>query len=140
MEPDIDGFVAAQRELRDAFGEEIVFTGSVTVTWPVDTEIDPETGEPYDPLIEPVSSGSPQTATVKCNVAFRTAPTTAGAEFAAFGAVENDHVMLIADIDDQSTIEPMTDFTCRGARFKIESKRPDGVGGVQRFLVYGRRR
>jgi len=48
--------------------------------------------------------------------------------------------MLIADIDDRATIEPCGEFVCRDEAFAIVAQKPDGIGGVQRWLVFGRRR
>ena len=53
--PDLQGFRDAQSELRQLFGQDITFQAKAAATWPLGTPIDPETNEPYDPTIEPVS-------------------------------------------------------------------------------------
>ena len=133
----MDGFVAAQRKLRSQFGEEITFFGPPIVTWPPDTPIDPQTGTPYDPTIEAVDNVS-QEVRVKCNVVF----TAAGpdVEFSAAGTTERTHVMLIADIDDAPAISPALEFECRGEGYRVTSQKADGIGGLQRYLVWGRKR
>ena len=135
--PDHTGFRDAQRKLREHFGEEITFFGPPIVTYPPDTPIDPQTGEPYDPTIEAVDNVSPE-ARVKCDVVF----TTAGpdVEFSAAGTTERTHVMLIADIDDQPAISPAQEFECRGEGYRVTSQKADGIGGLQRYLVWGRKR
>ncbi len=135
--PSNTGFRDAQRKLRAQFGEEITFFGPPIVTWPPDTPIDPQTGEPYDPTIEAVDNVS-QEVRVKCNVVF----TTAGpdVEFSAAGTTERTHVMLIADIDDAPAISPALEFECRGEGYRVTSQKADGIGGLQRYLVWGRKR
>lgn len=140
--PDLAGFVDAQQRLRDAFGEQITFLAEPSVTFPPGTPTDPETGKPYDPVI--AATGSAQaSAAVKCDVVFRAvnrAGVTGGETFEAIGITDATHIMLIADISARTTIESCVDFDCRGERFKITAQKPDGVGGVQRWLIYGRRR
>lgn len=132
------GFAAAQRRLRAQFGEDVVFYAPQTgVVYPPGTPIDPQTGTPYDPTIEP-DEAVDQSVTVKCDVSF----TAAGpdAEYSAAGITERTHVMLIADIDDRPAIEPAVEFQCRGDMYAITSQKPDGIGGLQRYLVWGRRK
>lgn len=138
LDPDISGFAAAQTELRDQFGEDIVFLQETEVTFPPGTPVDPETGKPYDPAIEPTASGQ-ASAVVKCNVAFRSA--NESVEFGALGITEATRIMLICDLDDRDVIEPANEFICREERYAISAQRPDGLGPtLQRWLVYGRRK
>lgn len=142
LAPDLDGFTDAQRRLRGAFGEEIVFLFPEEVTWPPDTAIDPETGRPYDPVIEPSGSTQP-TATVKCNVVFKAinrAGISGEAEATAVGWLEAGNMMLIADITDRATIDGAVRFQARDELWDIHSTLEDGIGGVQRYLVFGRKR
>ena len=75
---------------------------------------------------------------MKCDVVF----TTAGpdVEFSAAGTTERTHVMLIADIDDAPAIGPALEFECRGEGYRVTSQKADGIGGLQRYLVWGRKR
>lgn len=57
MEPDLDGFREASITLRAAMGREVVFLTPTETVWPEGTPLDPQTGEPYDPVIQPLASG-----------------------------------------------------------------------------------
>lgn len=139
--PDLAGFTEAQRRGRELFGEDVVFLEAAEVTFAPDVPLDPETGEPFDPTVRP-SASAQASAVVNCNVAFK-AINRAGiggdVTGGALGEMERTHVMLIADIDDRATIEGAREFEVRGDRFLISSAKPDGIAGVQRMLVYGRR-
>lgn len=135
--PDHTGFRDAQRKLREHFGEPVEFLTPASHAYPPGTQLDPETSEPYDPAIRPINTQDSSTA-VTCDVALRTA-IEGEADFSAIGAVEQSHVMLIADIDDRGLCEPADRFILRGEIFRVIAQKPDGVGGVQRWLVFGRR-
>ena len=51
--PDLDGFAEAQGRLRQMIGVDAVFLVDGEPIWPAGTPIDPETGKPYDPFLEP---------------------------------------------------------------------------------------
>ena len=80
--PDHAGFRDAQRRLRAAFGEPVRFLAPAVDEYPPGTRLDPDTGTPYDPTIEPIRS-QPSTV-VSCTVAQRTAIEGA-VDFSAFG-------------------------------------------------------
>jgi hypothetical protein len=134
---DLAGFTAAQQRLRQQFGEDVTFYGAEVNVFPAGTPIDPESGRPYDPALEPTSS-TRASAVVKCNVAYRSRIERAQ-EQAALGIGGRMHVMLIADITDAVHINDKVEFEVRTERFKLEASEPDGVGAVQRLLVWGRR-
>jgi hypothetical protein len=135
--PDLAGFTDAQQRLRERFGEPVVFLSDVQLQFAAGTQFDAETGMPYDPVLEPTASAQ-ASATVRCDVAFRAIGNEV--DFSALGAVEQTHVMLIADIADRAACEPCDEFVCRGERFQVTAQKPDGIGGLQRWLVFGRRR
>lgn len=140
--PDIAGFTDAMQRLRSQFGEDVVFLGEASVTFPDGTPIDPENGWPYDPTIRPIASGQ-ASATVKCDIFFRSLPRGGGAGEASQGPAgirDDTLLMLIADISDRDSIDMAQEFVARGDRFKIEAKKADGIGGIQRYLVYGKQK
>lgn len=136
-EPDLAGFAAAQNRLRDHFGELVIFLTPVAGAWPPGTPIDPETQKPYDPVIAAQASGM-SSAAVNANVVTRPYGKP-DVEWAALGAVETDHVMLIAGAS-AFPASAATDFEVRGDRYKVSSMRFDGIGGIQRHLTFGRKR
>lgn len=138
---DLDGFAGAQRKLRANFGEPITFLGPPVTTWPPDTLLDPETGVPYDPVLEPTTTTNEQSV-VCCNVAFKAnrAGASAESESTALGWLETGDMMLIADIQDRPLIDGKASFIARGEHWDIHATVADGIGGIQRYLVYGRKR
>lgn len=134
---DLAGFADAQSRLRNEFAEEVTFLYREEFAYPPGTPLDPETGEPYDPTVEPISA-SAASAVVGCNVAFSARGDEA--QEGAGGLFEQTHVMLIADIAAASAIAPAIEFDVRDARYKIEAQKPDGIGALQRYLVWGRQR
>lgn len=135
--PDLAGFADAQHRLRTLFGEPIVFIWPPELTWPPGTELDEETGLPYDPTIQPATT-DPDNRLALGDVATRPFNTD-DVEFVAPGVVEREHVMLSMDLPYASAASGASNFTVRGNQYKLSSSRPDGVGGEQRYLVFGRR-
>jgi hypothetical protein len=71
IQPDIQGFITAQDRLRVVLGKDVTFFIRGTPVWPVGTQLNPETGRPFDPVIDPVS-GAEETSVVKrAGVTFR---------------------------------------------------------------------
>ena len=139
--PNLAGFREAQERKRALLGEDITFFAEPVYTWPSDVPMDAQTGRPYDPVIEPLSSAA-ASAVVRCGVFFR-AVNRAGiggeVEIGAPGVVEKTKVMLIANAGAASAIEAMVRFQARGERFLIDAVKFDGVAGIDRVLVYGSR-
>lgn len=137
---DLAGFAAAQSRLRNEFAEEVTFMYPAQFAYPAGTPIDPETDEPYDPTVEPIAA-SAASAVVRCNVAFYSSQRGGQeAQDTAAGLFEQTHLMLIADVAAASAIAPAIEFDVRGARHKIEAQKPDGIGALQRYLVWGRQK
>jgi hypothetical protein len=55
---DLAGFADAQSRLRNQFAEEVTFMYPEQFAWPAGTPIDPETDEPYDPTVEPITASA----------------------------------------------------------------------------------
>lgn len=136
--PDLAGFGDAQHRLRTHFGEPIVFIWPADVTWSPGTKLDDETGKPYDPTVQPTAT-DPDNRLAVADVATRPF-NTEDVEFAAPGMVEREHVMLAMDLPYASAASGADAFMVRGAEYKLSSSRQDGIGELQRFLVFGRRK
>lgn len=139
---DLAGFAAAQRRLRANFGEPITFLGPPVSTWPPDTPLDPETNLPYDPVLAATTTTNEQSV-VNCDVVYK-AVNRAGiggaSETSALGWIETGNMMLIADISDRALIDGKASFIARGEHWDIHATVADGIGGIQRYLIYGRKR
>lgn len=139
---DLAGFKDAQRRLRENFGEAVTFHFPAVDTYPPGTPIDPETNKPYDPVIEPLTETA-ATTVVNCTVVFKAitrGSANGRAISTAIGWDETADVMLIADIDDRAKIDGAQEFTLRDGTWMVHATIEDGIGEVQRYLVYGRKR
>lgn len=135
--PDLAGFADAQERLRTHFGELVVFLRPPEFEWPVDTELDPETLKPYDPMIEPTVTAQ-ASAGVNCDVAFK--GRDEDIEWSALGLTEAEDVLLISSIAAASAASGAESAIVRGEEYLVVAQRPDGIGGIQRFLSALRRR
>ena len=140
-QPDLAGFADAQERLRGGFGEVVTFRSEEVAAYPPGTPLDPETGRPYDVTIVPTASAA-SAWTARANVTFR-AINRAGiggdANPLAAGLMDESHVMLICSSAAASAAASAVEFDVRGDTYKITSTKFDGVGAVQRHLVYGRK-
>lgn len=132
--PDLAGFRAARERKRRLFSEPVVLLGTGVVTWP-NVPLDPETGAPYDPTIEPLSSGA--SAVIDVEWVWRSSQDPS--DDSAAGTFAKAHPMLIAGSGASAALEGMTHFERRGERFRIEGVHFDGITSVDRILIYGAR-
>lgn len=138
--PDLAGFRAAQVRLAEGFGSDVQFSipaASGAITWPPDTPIDPETGMPYDPVVEPLAGGDPETVTVRAEVVHKTVSQEA-VTFGALGWVEGAEMALILQPEDKTAVEGATEVVVFSERQRITSFRPDGIQPdvVDRWIVF----
>lgn len=159
--PDIAGYRDAQRRLRDHFGRSVRFYGPAAMVWDTSLapgEFDPETGLPFDPVI----TGSAQAS---ANVAIPDLTLIGSAQadvvFQPLTAIRRDELAedqlgirsrlnkdLILDINDLPVASGATYFQVGTASgdswvadddelWKIVNLKTDGVGGLQRVIVFG---
>lgn len=55
--PDVQGFQEAQARLNDVLGEDVVFIAFEPKVYGPGVTLDPETGDPFDPIQQPISGG-----------------------------------------------------------------------------------
>lgn len=132
--PNLSGFVSAQDALREMFGETVIFYVPITPTWPQDAAIDPETGRPYDPTIEPASSGQ-ASAAVRAIVDDGAHP--AGDErVTAVGDMGEADLVVDVNAADYPAASGADRALVRGDRFAVTRWRPDGLSGTDRWLAF----
>lgn len=137
---DLEAFADAQRRLRATMGEPVTFFGEAQVTFAPGVALDPETGEPYDPRIQPVDSFVPSASAV-CNVAWRIVlgrGSGAEARDSAMGEFDFTHVVLITDAELGPLLDPMVRFKLRGDDWLISTQKDDAAW-MKRWVVYGRK-
>lgn len=137
VSPDFEGFAAAQKALREKFGQDLTFAIPGEVTYPDGTPLDPETGKPFDPTIEPIESEESET-TVRVSVVNRPIRTGLSdeSERKAIGWLEEGGVVLIVDPEDWPEIENATRVQFADEWYAIRQTDHDYLGEVDRYLVW----
>lgn len=138
--PDVlAGLADAQVRLRAKTGEDVEFFWSTGETWPPNVNLDPETGRPFDPSVEPIASGV-ASGVARCNVAFRPVQgLNDSADETAIGNIQRADVVLITSVESWEDIKQATTFHAKGDRFKITQYHADGIGSNYRQLIWGER-
>lgn len=104
--------------------------------------VDPETGEALDPNQQPASAAQ-ASALVKGTVAFRAINRAGiGGESGdtAAGTLDETKYLVILPSAAASAASGAVDMIVRGERHQITAQKFDGVGAVQRLLLYGQER
>lgn len=133
--PDLAGFREARERKRAAFSEPVVLLGAVEAVYPGGTPTRAD-GTPFDPTIDPVSSGR---ASAVIDAEFVWSSSQDPADHVAIGIADKARPMLIASSGASAALEGKTHFQARGNEFKIEATHFDGITGVDRILIYGAR-
>lgn len=139
-DPDIDGYKAAQVELRAKTGRIVPFFTPTETIWPEGTQLGAN-GEPLDPATVPLASGF-ASAGVVCSVASRPArgAMQPAVDDVQLGLHPTNHILLACgkDLYDEADLDDATQAQVFGLRYKIESAIPDqvGPGDVQRMLIF----
>lgn len=139
-DPDLTGFAEAQAALRTKLGSPVTFLGPPTYTWPGGTPINVDTGMPFDPTVDPVTT-TQTSDVVTCGVFFK-AVNRGGAAQAALGSPagweERTRIFAIGPISAQAILEAAEEFILHGDHYKVDVVKVDEVvSGFQRVLVYG---
>lgn len=159
LSPDREGFIDAQRRLRENLGRDVCFYTPVAQTYPdvASSGFDPETQLPYDPQAIGVPSGASAfaSAVVRCSVVFQPLATVRrdSTQGTAEGVRSRANKDLICDITDLDAVKEADHFvvgkfvgdvfTGDGHQWVIVDIQTDGVGegdgpaGEQRVVIYG---
>lgn len=139
MLPDIAGFVDAQERLRESLGNDVTFKIPQEKVWPDGVQLDPETGEPYDPTVVPVSGADFDEVERKVTVVFR--PIHPNVEDPVddqpAGVMHRESAALIASPAVYADIEDAAFFVLNGMEYRVTSIDPDGIVGIDRYIVFG---
>lgn len=139
--PNFAGFQEAQARLREQFGHDITFLTEGVDTYPPGTELDPESGEPFDPSIEPTATSDVATV-VHCSVVSRPMGLSrSGVDDSvkreAIGWVEEGGVVLIVDIEDWADVRDADSFEYADETYSIRQTEHDYLGEAERYLIFG---
>lgn len=141
--PDLAGYIDAQLRKRAALGSEVNFHFPSTLVWPDGTVLDPDTGRPYDPLIEPESSSGRGVESMTLSVAFRPNFQEDTSE-AAIGDIKNNVALIWVTVEEFSSppscITLATSFDYAGDNYLIRKTTEESIGGQPwRVLIWGER-
>lgn len=140
--PDIEGFKAAQQRLRDKMGVEVTFRIPTPPVWPADTPLDPQTGRPYDPTVEPESGGEPVNVVKTVGLVFR--PIKVNVEDPVGDEVQGgihhgESIALSVSVPDYEDIQDATQVNLQGTEYRVTSIIVD-PGLDDRYIVFGEAR
>lgn len=142
--PNFNAFRDAQRRLRENFGRPITFYAPGTAAaWASGTQLDPETGLPFDPTIDPESGGDEVTTVVSCNVVSRPMGLSQrgiddSTKQKAIGFMEQGGIVVIVDIEDWHLVSSATELDYADERYKVTQTDHDYLGPVERYLIWAR--
>jgi hypothetical protein len=132
--PDTVGFAAAQDRLRQQLGVDAVFIVPTASVWPAGTELDPETGKPYDPFLEPESGGEPVEETVRCSYVHKPLALLDPAQ-APIGDVDRGVAALIVPVADYSRVRTAVRVRVGDEVYDVQQFRQDIFAGYVRWIA-----
>lgn len=145
--PDLAGFLASRSTLYANFGISVAFLIPKQAVWPTVTPLTPF-GSPVDPWETPTAGGDLAFASAFVTCTLVTRP------YGGRGQVRDDDVLtpigsvpgqmlgLNIQVVDYPRVGPgavggtATHVAFWGERFQIREWRADGVGGLERYIVY----
>lgn len=137
-DPDLAGLQSALAELREKTGEEVLFFFAGEAEWPEGTELNPETGRPWDPLIEPTSTDAPDPLFIQCSVAFRPS-FREDTDESRLGDLKVNQVLLSMSLAEWDLVASAVSFNIKEDNYLIVKSTADGIGSDYRQLVWGER-
>lgn len=123
--PDIAAFHEAQSRLRNQLGTDAVFHIYGEPVYPPGTQLDAETGRPFDPAIRPTSA--PVTnKTHKVSVMQQPPNMRIGDTREGWSGLRHGDIVMVAlDPDAYADVEDATEVTIKGNNFKIYEAHED---------------
>jgi hypothetical protein len=138
--PDIAGFMAASRQMRELFGSPVTFKVPQDPVWPAGTAINPDTNQPYDAMI--VRTNPPDVEIVKtCLLILKEGSPLrpqSDVRYQPVGVLEAMDIILDVDSADWPDVSSASDFTVNSKTYVVEEFKPFSLNGqLYRYLVYG---
>lgn len=135
VHPDVGGFREAQRRLRAELGVFATFTIPGDPSWPPGTPLDPETGKPHDPFLEPTVPPVDREEIVNCSFVHR--PLVALDPAATpIGAADQGLAALIIDEADYERIKDATRVQIGPEIYDVQRFRHDVAIRTERYIAY----
>ncbi len=137
--PDLAGFKAAQQRLREQVGVDVTFRIPVPPVWPPGTPLDPQTGRPYDPTVEPQSGGTFGSVVKRVGLVFRPIKVNVEdpvGEEVQGGIRHGESLALSVSTADYPDIEDAAQVNVEGTEYRVMSIIVD-PGLDNRYIVFG---
>ncbi len=137
--PNIAGFKEAQQRLRDQLGVDVTFKIPTAPVWPAGTPLDPQTGRPYDPTVEPQSGGGFTSVVKKVGLVFR--PIKVNVEDPVGDEVQGgirhgESLALTISVADYAAVQNAAQVNVEGTEYRVMSIIAD-PGLDDRYIVFG---
>lgn len=137
--PDIAGFKAAQQRLREHMGVEVTFRIPTDPVWPAGAALDPQTGRPYDPTVEPESGGDFTNVVKTVALVFR--PIKVNVEDPIGDEVQGgirhgESIALSMSVDDYADVSEAIQVNLQGTEYRVMSMIVD-PGLDDRYIAFG---
>lgn len=133
--PDLQGFADAQAALQEAFGLDCVFLVAGEQTWPAGTPLDPETGKPYDPFLEPDDPQGDTEITVRCSFVHKPLQGIDPAQ-SPIGPGDLGDAALLIPLDKYQSIKKATRVRIGEELWDIQQFRYDVALTIPRWIAY----
>lgn len=138
-QPDIAGWLDAQDRMRVSTGQDVTFKLRNPPVYAAGVQLDPESGQPFDPTIDPISGGDLTDVVKRVGVIFRPVRGNVKDDESdeAGGAFLSSNVALDVAVADHAAIQDAVQFVLNGRDYRITDILPDGLTQVDRYLAFG---
>jgi hypothetical protein len=133
--PNIAAFKEAQSWLRNNLGTSADFRIPGARTYPVGTQVDPETGRPYDPTIRALTEPVETRTHMVGVITVANTPRAEVAQITWAGLRRGDKLVIEMDPAAGADVEDATEVLIKGLRFKIMEMHID-PGVDDRWLAH----
>lgn len=139
--PDVAGFLAAGKRLRQNLGSTVTLHVPVAPQWPAGTKINPDTGKPYDAMVRRTNAEFTDVEITGLIIAKQGSPMRPQADTAweQVGLLSGMDIIIDVDADDYAAAGEATQFTVDGLDYTVEEWKPFELADQRyRWLLYGK--
>lgn len=124
--------------MRSAYGEPVSFHIPTAPVWPAGTPIDEDTGQPFDPTVEPESGGGFTDVVRSVLVIYHAIGPNLQAPQAEepAGLMKAETAVLDVSVPDYPAVQNATEVTVGTTRYAVTDRQDDGILGRDRVLIF----
>lgn len=141
--PNVEGFIAAQANLRSQLGSPVIFKVPVAATWPEGTKLNPTTGEPYDATIKRTNAAFTEVTKTALIILKQASPLRPQSDSEQEPSGEMSGMDIIIDLAeaDYVAVEDASEMVVNELTYRVRETKPIGLAGQRyRRLIYGMER